>query len=839
MTPPSERSLIETARFTSVAAATCILVGGTALLAGSAAVKNVLPGLVAMKTSAALAFVLAGLSLWLLRTEERGRPAPRSSAAVLGHALAFGVTILGLLTLGEYLFHRDLGIDQHLFSARTEHRGTSVLDHVAPETAFNFALVGVALLLLDRRRGNQIGQIACLLALLASLLGLVSYIFHVEALRRVGHSTALGLPSAMTFLLLSAGILTARPHRGLMPAILHDSAVGVLARRLLASAVIVPILLGWLHIEAERAGLFGTRYGLALLVTSSLVIFASLIWYTATVVHRAESSRRRAVQDLRESESRFRGMFEQAAIGFALVAPDGRWLQANTKMCKIVGYDREELLARRFQDITCPEDLDTDLSLIHRILSAEIPTHTLETRYIRRDHSIVWVNLTISLVRDESNEPEYLIAAIEDISERKETAEQLRRNARYLETLRAMDRAILDQSSAEDVARAALARIHGLILCDLATVVLFDLTSHTAHRLATNARRTDLVDSSAVSLDDFSPQDVFIQNPSRYLENLASEHNHPPVLDRLQRAGMRSVIVESLLVGGELFGALSVSSTRETAFTSRDRDVAREVATQLSIALQQARMRAKLQQHAATLERRVAERTAQLEVTNRELESFSYSVSHDLRAPLRVIDGLSKALMEDCAGKLEENLQDHLRWIRAASKQMAQLIEDLLRLSHVTSTQILRKPVDMTALAQDIIAQLRRTQPDRDVTTICAPSLVVNGDPTLLRALLDNLIGNAWKYTGKQSHARIELGVAECKGARVYFVRDDGAGFDMQYATKLFRAFQRLHSSTEFEGTGIGLATAQRIVHRHGGRIWAESAPGQGATFYFTLPSSL
>ena len=235
------------------------------------------------------------------------------------------------------------------------------------------------------------------------------------------------------------------------------------------------------------------------------------------------------------------------------------------------------------------------------------------------------------------------------------------------------------------------------------------------------------------------------------------------------------------------------------------------------------------------LERRVSERTEELAIINEELEAFSYSVSHDLRAPLRQIEGFSRILLEDYAAQVGAEVKQYLHRIQAGTQRMGQLIEDLLNLSRVTLEQMVRQVVHLSDLAQAIVADLRRSAPNRPVELVIAPGLVAEGDPHLLRVALDNLLGNAWKYTSKHGAARIEFGVIEREGEVVYFVRDDGAGFDMTRAAKLFGAFQRFHSTSEFEGTGVGLAIVQRIIRRHGGRIWAEAEVDKGATFYFTL----
>ena len=236
------------------------------------------------------------------------------------------------------------------------------------------------------------------------------------------------------------------------------------------------------------------------------------------------------------------------------------------------------------------------------------------------------------------------------------------------------------------------------------------------------------------------------------------------------------------------------------------------------------------------LERRVTARTIELQAALKELESFSYSVSHDLRAPLRALDGFSRMLLDDYGDKLDDDAHHYLERIRQGTQQMATLINGLLELSRLNRSEIERRPIDLSALAGAVIDDLRETEPQRRVDVVIADGLVASADPGLSRTLLANLIGNAWKFTARQATARIEVGAAEADGEPAYFVRDDGAGFDMAYAGKLFGAFQRLHGPDEFEGTGIGLATVQRIVRRHGGRVWAEAAVDKGATIFFTLP---
>jgi light-regulated signal transduction histidine kinase (bacteriophytochrome)/HAMP domain-containing protein len=263
----------------------------------------------------------------------------------------------------------------------------------------------------------------------------------------------------------------------------------------------------------------------------------------------------------------------------------------------------------------------------------------------------------------------------------------------------------------------------------------------------------------------------------------------------------------------------------KTVVVSRD-ELAKEVET-----------RTLAQLEAQKLAETLKDRTSELDAVNKELETFAYSVSHDLRAPLRSMAGFCQALVEDYGEKLDETGQDYVRRISAASKRMGQLIDDLLMLSRVTRTEITRADIDLSELAAAIASQLRQGDSSRKVEFKIQPGVTAQGDEILLRTVLENLLGNAWKYSAKKPHATIEFGKAANGAEPTFFVRDNGAGFDMAHADKLFKPFQRLHGHREFEGTGIGLASVANIVRRHGGRIWAEAKPEAGATMRFTLPT--
>jgi len=278
--------------------------------------------------------------------------------------------------------------------------------------------------------------------------------------------------------------------------------------------------------------------------------------------------------------------------------------------------------------------------------------------------------------------------------------------------------------------------------------------------------------------------------------------------------------------------AASVSETKDYSVRAPVMRSAAEIEQLVSTFNQ---MLAEIEGSRATLEQRVADRTSELAAANRELEAFSYSVSHDLRAPLRAIDGFSKALLTDYTPNLDQRGVHFLERVRAATQRMSELIDDMLQLAKVTRRPLERSEVDVTKAAQDVANELARRNPDRHVSFTVEPDLQASADPHLLAIVFENLLGNAWKFTGNRTEARVEVGRTSLENEQAFFVRDNGAGFDAAYASKLFGPFQRLHDESQFEGTGIGLATVKRIIARHGGHVAAEGVEDEGATFYFTL----
>jgi PAS domain S-box-containing protein len=359
-------------------------------------------------------------------------------------------------------------------------------------------------------------------------------------------------------------------------------------------------------------------------------------------------------------------------------------------------------------------------------------------------------------------------------------------------------------------------------------------------------RQAELLDRArgAIMVWDFGGTIEYWNHGAEQLYGISREHavgrDHDKLIHPIHPLGM-AAIRERLARDGEWMGELGhVINGRDVIVETHmtlvaEPDGRRTVLKTNRDITEERRAKEEIQRLNRELEQRVKDRTVQLEASNQELEAFAYSVSHDLRAPLRGIDGWSLALLEDYGPSLDQTGQQYLERVRSETQRMGRLIDDMLKLSRVTRVELQRESVDLTALARAIVGRLQEADSKRSVDFVIQDGLAARGDARLLEVVLSNLLSNAVKFTAPRVHARIEFGEARANGEPAFFVRDNGVGFDMAYATALFGAFQRLHKYSEFPGTGIGLATAQRVLQRHGGKIWADARPDEGATFYFTV----
>jgi signal transduction histidine kinase len=419
------------------------------------------------------------------------------------------------------------------------------------------------------------------------------------------------------------------------------------------------------------------------------------------------------------------------------------------------------------------------------------------------------------------------------LQELRGTRRSLDQHAERLRMLHEIDRAVLAEETPEAIAAAVVQPLRELLGVPRAIVNRFDLAAGEVEWIAAAGRRRVHVGPGVrYSIRLMGDLEALRRGQTQLIDVTAL----PEGAERaaLLASDVQVYMVVPMIAGGELLGALSFGG-RSRAFRQEQVNIVSEVAAQLAIALAQARLLERVKGQAAELERRVAERTAELAATNKELEAFSYSVSHDLRAPLRAVDGYARMLEEDYGAGLDAEGRRLLGVVREASARMGRLIDDLLAFSRLGRQEPVRRRVEMNALVAEVIGELRG---DSSAAIDAAALPAAQADPAMMKQVWANLVGNALKYSGKRERAVVQIGGKLEGASAVYWVRDNGVGFDMRYAQKLFGVFQRLHRADEFPGTGVGLAIVQRVITRHGGRVWAEGRPGEGACFFFSLPGA-
>jgi PAS domain S-box-containing protein len=512
-------------------------------------------------------------------------------------------------------------------------------------------------------------------------------------------------------------------------------------------------------------------------------------------------------------------------------------LSGSRETYHILGIEPRPITFETLLEYVHPEDRPMLKESINLALEQQA-SFDIGYRILRPDGAERFIHSQGDVSVNDAGEPLWLVGTVQDVTGPKRAEEAQRRYAERLEILNEIHRYMLVTRSAEAIASVAIKHIKQLIPTVRCSVTTFDFEDNIAVVLAADGLGVEeFGPGKRLPIQLFNAQlQTLRQGRSFDIQDARGLFQATDMLRSLINNGLRSSANVPLWVKGELIGSLNLASDQTSAFRQEHLNIAREVADSLAIAIQQARLHHRVERHAEELEAKVAARTAALVAANKELESFSYSVSHDLRAPLRSIDGFSLALLEDYEDKLDDEGRVYLDRIRAASQQMGQLIDDLLALARVARTDMQFKPVNLTRIAQETADMLKRSDVHRQVEFVIQDGLEIDGDSRLLRVVLVNLMSNAWKFTAKHDTARIEFGGQTQGNERVFFVIDDGAGFDAAYADKLFKPFQRLHTPQEFEGTGIGLATVRRIIERHGGRIWAEGKVEKGAKMYFAFP---
>jgi len=539
---------------------------------------------------------------------------------------------------------------------------------------------------------------------------------------------------------------------------------------------------------------------------------------------------------LKKSEEKYRQMVETASEGIWVVDRDYNTTFVNTQLLTMLGYEQTELMGRYYRDFMLEEDLkDQEQTEQGRNLGQGAK---YERRFIRKDGSVIWTIVSATPRFDEKGQFNSSFAMLTDITNLKKTSIDRDRYAHRLELLRQIDRKIIDSHNIGNILEAILAHVKELIPCDRCSIIARDKDQKRWLLLANGMN--GIVREEEQGLE-FGPADVIeelLAGQIVYIRDLSQCHGK--VTERREELindGIVCFLHIPLIIGGEYVGTMSFSSRTVDFFTKEYEEIARELGNQLTIVLHQEYLSESIARYAADLEDKVQQRTQQLQLANSELESFSYSVAHDLRAPLRSIDGFSNILMDDYGHCLDQEGKRYLNTIKENAKRMDVLIKELLELAKLNRNPIQYVTIDMKAMVDKVIAESFDPAQQAQFVINVEEINPIQGDHTLLFQVWQNLLSNAIKFTQPRVEKRIQIGSYVQEGEVVYFVKDTGVGFDERYKDKLYKVFQRLHSAKDFEGVGIGLAIVEKIVRKHLGKVWAESKINEGSTFYFSIPT--
>jgi len=762
-------------------------------------------GPVTMVANTAACFVLVGASLWLVR--ERDNQFFAGTRKLTARAAAVIVGVAGLLGLTEHLFRLDLGVDQLLLTAPPDLQiATTRPGLMSPITAGAFLLLGLALLGIDWEpwRAGRLAEFCALAAGGAATFGLLTFAFdpHIYAAH-----LSLALPTGVTLATCSLGLICARTESGLGALLCSRCLGGMLARRLLPAAL-VPVLVGWFRWRITVAGIYSEW---SVVVCSSLIsmsLLGGLIVWAAVAVDRNEAGQMKA----EETRERLAAIVESSDDAIISNSLDGTIIAWNRGAEKVFGYSSAEAVGKPMQMLIPPERDNEEPEILARIARGESLEH-FETIRVRKDCTYIDTSVTISPIRNSSGVMVGASKIARDVTEGKEAQQRLAAQAEELaNSRRALEaQSLMLQSVLESMAE-------GLVAADAqGKFVIWN----TAAENILGMGAVDLTSEAWPEHYGLFLNDTVTPFPSEQLPMVRALRGEANTTEMFVRN-------HKLAEGAWIEVTAGPRKTKDGIVcggVAAFRDITQRKADEQEI-----------QKLNDELEQRVAARTAQLLVANKELEAFSYSVSHDLRAPLRHISGFSKLLVEEFGSALDPAAQHYLERIQAGTQKMGLLVDELLNLARVGRHALNLQTTGLNSIVAEVQAVLQPENEGRQVEWSVAELPEVDCDPVLVRQIFQNLLANALKFTRPRAQSVIEVGCQKKEDGRpVFMVRDNGVGFSMKYVDKLFGVFQRLHSADEFEGTGIGLVTVQRIVHKHGGRVWAEAEVDKGAAFYFTL----
>lgn len=753
--------------------------------------KSVVPGLVTMKANTAIGFIVSGASLylWLMGKRKGKKRSPYRSSLIGSQVLAVFVIVLGVLTVIQYSFNLNFGIDQLVIQERPDAVDAAAGGRMAPNTASNFLLLGSALLLLGKEAYFS-AQFFTILVFLVASLGLIGHLYQIPLFYSVGSYTGMAIHTAISFILLAIGILGASADWGAMKVVISDRAGGIMARRLLPVVISIPPVLGWVVLLGFRADLYPPILGFAFRSVLAIIIFGALIWCNARRLNAIDAQRQQFQQALLASEQKFHAIFDQTFQFIGLLEPDGTVLEANQTALDFGGLRHDQVIGKPFwQTRWWTISAQTQAQLKDAIAQAA------QGEFIRYEvdvqgagDRIATIDFSLKSITDDTGQVALLIPEGRDITDVKQIEEQLRQSEERFR--RAFD----------DAATGGA------------------LVAPNGHFLRVNQAYCELLGYSESELLATNFQSL--THPDDVDANM--RYTHQMLAGEIQTYKMEKRYFHKQ--GHIIWVLLSVSMVRDSQgqplhFVGQIQDITQIKQTQIQM----------------------KNLVSELERSNRELEDFAYIVSHDLLSPLHKWQMLNDLLTEDYGQVLDEQGQEYLRRMHQVKERMQTFINDLLMLSRVTTQAQPFVRVNLNTVVQEVLADLDIQLQETGGTVDVEALPTVKADPLQMRQLMQNLLSNALKFHQSEIAPVVKVysQPSQLPDQEQIVVKDEGIGFKSEYEEQIFEAFQRLHSRRHYEGTGLGLTICRKIVQRHGGMISASSVPGEGAMFTITLPTNL
>ncbi|RPI19516.1 MAG: PAS domain S-box protein [Ignavibacteriae bacterium] len=781
-------------------------------------------GFISVAPNTAICFILCGFSLYLNTKTEILKALTISK---IFSAIVFSV---GLLTFFELITGINFNIDRWLLPVLFNNEQNNP-NNMAGVTALNFILISIALYFNGSKKSNNLFLIIIALPLIDSLIAIAGYLYDVSSLYSFGSFYKLSYYTAGVFLILSTGVLFLYEDTIIIKLFKSDGISRILIRKFAPFFILLIIIMRVLTMLGSSEGFYTPVFGDALEIIANILILTGFIFWNAYTLQKLDTE---LGSSLKQNQL-LASIVESTTDAITSKTLDGIITSWNEGSEKLYGYRREEIIGKSIS-LLIPTGKMKDYELMMEKVRNGMCINYHETIRKKKNGDIVNVSINVSPIKDSQGRVSGASSIARDITEQKISRQKLKNYNEQLQILNRLAKIISSSLEIENIFDSFIEELGRRIPFDRTSLILLNNNRNeyivdrmwSSYTPILTAKQRRSVKNSAF--------EIILKNGLPFIERNLGEKGEFNETGELRKEGIKSRIIFPLKIQDEIIGFFTQASIQPNTYKQDDIDLLVSLSDFLSIAVQNSNLYEKIKKMNEELEQRVIARTWELEEANKELEAFAYSVSHDLKAPLRAIDGFAKVLIEDYGDQLDIEASRVLNIIIQNSQKMSKLINDLLAFSRTSRREVSLSKLNINEIIYSALAQLCSYTDDEDIEIDIKDDIPdATGDKNMVQLVYVNLLSNALKFSSTREKQKIEVGACEKGNEIVYYVKDNGVGFNMKYYDKLFGVFQRLHSEDEFEGTGVGLALVQKIIQKHGGKVWAESKLNKGTAFYFTL----